>query len=407
VEPANTVAKKHAAPVSAVDRMAVAAALALSVVVMVFGVHHHMDALCASKEWPSKEFCGEDEITPATELVQLANKIRANPADSNAWISHVLIQSQSPDLKLANYPEWVKHAVQLAPQDRRIQGVMANEALRSEDWVEAVNWLIRMAQENDDANAPIALARLVTHAPALQAMLDHVKPSETKWIEMTLEAMRRTKQPVAQAMPIIVKALSTKSLSPVLAQRLLGQLKAEGHWLEAHAVWTTWLGQPAQFIFNGKFDRELTEGGFDWEIAPEAPSKAGALVDLMPQPGRGGVLQIEFTGRKFPTPLVRQVLVVLPGRYVFQGEFLASRLQSKEGLVWSWVCAADGREVGRTSTLKDTTGKWQKFRFEIDIPPGCGSAVGLQLQAAAYSESLAGIKGVVMFDNFILETSHD
>jgi hypothetical protein len=401
------VTKKRAGSVSAVGRMAVAVALTLSVVVMVFGVHHHMDGLCASKEWPSKEFCGEEEIAPATELVQLSDKIRANPGDSNAWVSHVLRQSQSPDLRLTDYPEWVKYAAELAPQDRRIQGVLANEALRSEEWVTAVNWLIRMARDNDDANAPVALARLMTHAPALQAMLDHVQPSETKWIEMTLEAMRRIKQPIAQAMPIIVKALSTKSLSPVLAQRLLGQLKAEGHWLEAHAVWTAWLGQPAQFIFNGKFDRELTEGGFDWEIAPEAPSKAGALVDLMPQPGRGGVLQIEFTGKKFPTPLVRQVLVVLPGRYVFQGEFLASRLQSKEGLVWSWVCAADGREVGRTSTLKDTTGKWQKFMFEIEIPSGCGSAVGLQLQTAVYSESLTGLKGVVMFDNFTLETSHD
>ena len=98
-------------------------------------------------------------------------------------------------------------------------------------------------------------------------------------------------------MGLVVQALEQRAMSPELIQKVLQGLKAHGDWLDAHALWTAWLGRPVDLLFNGSFDQGFIAGGFDWEVLPISPSKAGAVVRQVALAGRGGVLQVEFSGR--------------------------------------------------------------------------------------------------------------
>ena len=119
---------------------------------------------------------------------------------------------------------------------------------------------------------------------------------------------------------------------------------------------------------------------------------------------RGGVLQVAFTGRVMAVPVIRQHLVLLDHRYLLSGQFMTARLQTNEGLAWTVNCANDGREIARTTAIKDTSALWQAFRLEFEVPSNCANAVTLQLQTYAAYESSTGLRGQVTFDDFKLET---
>jgi hypothetical protein len=198
-----------------------------------------------------------------------------------------------------------------------------------------------------DSESAVVLARLMPQPKAMAAMMPHVKPG-AKWLDKSIDAMRGAKVPVVYAMPLVVRALSEKALSPALAMQLLTELKANGNWLEAHAVWTAWLGHAVPLIYNGDFEDSIADAGFDWEITPVAPSKAGAVVEQIEVAGHGGVLNVEFNGRSMVTPLVKQDMVLLGDHYRITGQYLSPKLVSREGVVWSLVCLATKQEVAQT-----------------------------------------------------------
>ena len=216
-------------------------------------------------------------------------------------------------------------------------------------------------------------------------------------------ALPQARVTVVEAMPLVVQAVAQKSVTPELMQQLLQQLKTEKQWIEARALWNAWLGHPSPLIFNGDFNKGFIPGGFDWEVTPEQPSKAGALVRQVALDKRGGVLRVAFTGRAMAVPVIRQHLVLLDNRYLLSGQLMTARLQTNEGLAWTVNCANDGREIARTTAIKDTSALWQPFRLEFEVPSSCANAVTLQLQTYASYESSTGLRGQVTFDDFKLE----
>lgn len=353
---------------------------------------YNLERACTLRQWPELASCAHTADDVPAKAQSLRERIARNPGDSEAWIELAgLGQGAALDT-----------ATQLAVQDYRVQRLQAARAIAQQQWPQAVNWLVRLVQDSGDSRAALALAGLVPQPQALAAMRTQLKPG-ARWLEPVINAMPQAGVPVIAAMPLVVRALPQQGVSPALAQRLLRGFKADGQWLEAHALWTAWLGHPVALVFNGDFEHGFIAGGFDWEVMPALPSKAGALVGQVTASGHGGVLEIEFSGRPVVQPVLRQHLVLLGNRYVFQGQFMANRLHVKEGLTWALLCATDGREVARTPALKETGGEWRPFMIEFELRPGCGPAVSLQLQTVAPYEALTGLRGQVMFDNFKLE----
>ena len=364
---------------------------------------YNLERACTLRQWPELPSCTDGGSDAPSQIQRLRERIARNPGDSEASIQIAILTSQPDEAHDARYDTALDTATKLAGEDVRVQRMQAARAIQRKQWPQAVDWLVRLVQDSDDGPAALTLASLVREPQALAAMLLHIKPGAS-WLEPLITAMPQARVPVVLAMPLVVRALALKSVSPELTQRLMGQLKTDGQWLEAHALWTAWLGHSADLLFNGNFDQGFIAGGFDWEVMPASPSKAGALVQQVALDKHGAVLQVEFTGRPIALPVVRQPLVLLHNRFVFSGQFMATKLRVNEGLAWVLQCVSNGREIARTPALNDTSGQWLPFAVEFEVPPGCGLAVALQLQTFAPYEAATGVRGQASFDNFKLET---
>ena len=355
-------------------------------------VDYNLERACVLGQWPELPSCTipTDDVT--TRAMSLRKRIERNPGDSEAWINLAMIEQGAA----------LDRATQLAPQDYRLQRLQAGRALEQQQWAQAVTWLTRLVQDNGDGPAAVALAKMVLEPHALAAMLNQLETG-SRWLAPVINAMPQARVPVLKAMPLVVRALAAKELSPELVRRLMGGLKAEGQWFEAHALWMAWLGHSIPLLFNGDFEQGFIPGGFDWEVLPVLPSRAGALVRQATASAHGGVLEVDFTGKQVTVPMVRQYLVLPGNRYALRGEFMTSQLRAEHGLAWVVLCVAGGRELARTPALKETGGKWLPLALEFELPPACGPAVALQLQTFAPEDALGGLRGRAMFDNFELQ----
>ena len=360
--------------------------------------------ICMLSQWPELESCRNKDLSETAQILSLRKHIQRNPGDSEAWIQLAKFSSQ-PGHKVTGFDDGtvLDTATQLAGEDSRLQRLQAIRAIQSQQWPQAVEWLVRLIQDSDDGPAAVAMAGLMQEPEALAAMQNQMKPG-ARWLGPTINAMLQARVPVVVAMPLVVRALSQQGISPQLMQQLMQQLKADGRWIEARALWTTWLGNPADLIFNGHFDTVFISGGFDWEVTPAPQSKAGALVRQVTLNDHGGVLQVEFTGRSLAVPVIRQHLVLSQKHFVLSGQFMTANLRANEGLAWVIICTDGGREIARTPALKDTGKLWQSFSVEFDLPSTCGIAVALQLQTFAPYESSTGVRGQATFDNLKLES---
>ena len=181
-------------------------------------------------------------------------------------------------------------------------------------------------------------------------------------------------------------------------------LKAGGQWLEAQALWVALVGGAVPLLYNGDFEQGFIADGFDWELRDEPAPRRPARWSSSPQLGeRGRVLQVEFTGRPVAQPLVRQVLVLPAGSYVFAGDYMAGRCAPSRawcGPSTAWPAGASWRARRRCWTRRASGTAHERG---AGVPPDC-SAVVLQLQTQLDSEALAGLRGQMSFDAFRLVT---
>ena len=364
----------------------------------------NLERACVLRQWPELQSCINRDQGESAQRALLLEQIERNPGESEAWIQLALLSSQ-PNYKPDQYDHdtILDIATRLARQDRRLHRLQAIRAVQRQQWAVAVDWLTRLVEDSDDGQAAVALATLMREPLAMAAMKNHLKPGSS-WFGLMVGALPQARVTVLEAMPLVVQAVAQKSVSPELVQQLLQQLKTEKQWIEARALWNAWLGHSSPLIFNGNFNNGFIPGGFDWEVTPEQPSKAGALVRQVALDKRGGVLQVEFTGRPIVVPVIRQHLLLLDKRYRLSGQFMTARFQTNEGLAWTVNCANEGREIARTPAIKDTSTLWQPFNFEFEVPSSCENALTLQLQTYAPYESGTGLRGQVTFDDFKLET---
>jgi hypothetical protein len=371
-------------------------ALALAVV----SLQRNLRRACDFQEWPNFSSCPAPLVAADAQVRDLQARIAANPGDSAAWLALALLTKQPGGVAPLDDAAVLSVARRMAPQNALLLRIQAARALQGAEWSTAVAALARLVQEHDDGEAILVLAALVAHPPAQAAMLAALKPGAT-WLEPVLGHLDAAKVPVVLAMPLVAQALPLQLISPRTGQGLMGSLKASGQWLEAQALWVYLLGGKAPLLYNGGFEQGFVVDGFDWQLQDVGPSKSGVLIEQPVRGARGRVLQLEFTGRPVLQPMVRQVLVLAPGKYQFTGDYMASQMRTEQGLAWSFSCAAGGREMARTHPLKDTQGQWQKMDISLSVPVDC-PAVVLQLQTQLVSEALSGLRGQMSFDALAL-----
>ncbi|HAX22540.1 MAG TPA: hypothetical protein DCY64_19935 [Hydrogenophaga sp.] len=365
---------------------------------------------CWKDEWPNLPVCEEiNGRTPPERVARLQERLAANPGDSPALVELTELAHRPETAAGLDAPALLAAAGQAAPQDVTVLQLQANEALRAQRWPDALDKLTRLSQHHHNADATRVLAELVALAaqppaqPTLQQALVDAVGADAGWLDRVLRAMPGAKLPLGSAMPLVALASAKEpGLSAPLGLYVIRQLKTEGLWLEAHAIWLRLWKRPLGYLFNGDFEQNFVAGGFDWEVIERDPHRGGARIDLAGRRERGQVLRVAFTGRAMKTPLVRQHLLLPPGSYRFAGEFQSGDLRSERGLAWVFSCASDGRELARTTPLMAGGRTWQPLAVSLEVPAECGLGVALALQTEAPFEAKTGLRGEVVFDRFTL-----
>jgi hypothetical protein len=360
----------------------------------------NIERSCVVMDTPYLPICGAAEASGSPErLATLKRNIAANPGDAGAYVVLPLF-SQGPTRQ-----DMLRAASTVAPNDPNVLRARAVVALEREDWAQAVPPLVQLAQyyRHYSVETVETLARMIAGGQAALVQ-PHVQPGST-WFPPVLDQVVQLKLPLGNVLPLVRHASANGTLPPGRLRAFIRTLKDKGQWVDAYGLW---LGQHkgrVPVLYNPSFDRDFQPDGFDWEVTPASPSRAGAIAETRAHAHRGQVLEVFYTGKSMPTPIVRQYLVLAAGSYRFAGHYMTSKLRAENGLAWSVRCAASANAppAGQSAALMDTAGAWQRFDFEFTVPENCGPAASLQLETFAPYEATAGLRGRAFFDAFSLQ----
>lgn len=323
----------------------------------------------------------------------------ANPGDSQAYAGLGYFPENPAR------PHLVRAASLLAPNDPNVLTARAALALDQSRLADAAADLVQLVEYYHHLTREPArtLARMIVqgHAALLQ---EHLKPG-SHWLALVLATMVELRAPLAAASPLMARAVENGALPPDRTGNLIRILKSEGSWVDAYGLWLAQHRGRAAVLYNAGFDEPFESDGFDWEVTEERAGRAGASVATRSMPGRGQVLDLMFTGRSLPTPLVRQYVLLAPGRYRIAGQYMASKLRSDSGLAWAVLCSVGPapQPAGKSTGLQDTDGQWRPFDFEVEVSDKCGPVASVQLETFAPYEATAGVRGRAYFDALSLQ----
>jgi hypothetical protein len=375
--------------------LGLAGALGAAAVLAWLALDVNLRRACTLGDTPDLPLCPAVAQAPDTDAARLRERIARNPGDTAAYVQLALREAP------AGRTQALAAAARLAPSHPQVLLLRAAEALDRQDWNGAAGLLVTLAEHHRNGNAARALA-LLAGAGQGQALLAHVTPG-SRWVREVLAQLPEAKVPFSAVLPLVVQGWRQGVLDDATLRSYVRELKAAGAWNDAYGLWLAMHGNAAPLLFNGGFDQPFEADGFDWEVSPQPPARAGMLLS---QPGageRGGVLELRFTGRPLPVPLLRQYLLLGEGRYRLRGEYRAQQLRMEQGLAWVVQCAAPGVAPLRSSPLVPRGAGWQPFEFEFRLPRGCGTVASLQLEPHAAFEAKTGARGAVAFDGLALK----
>jgi len=368
------------------------AGTAVAVLLVAVSLRVHLRSACIELDTPYLPLCAAPPEEPEQLRAQLRERIARNPGDSIAWTRLLVAEpvEQSGGV--------LRGAAVVAPFNHNVARWRAAAALEAGRFPEGVALLVDILRHRSSSESAKVLAQLAVSSEGLQLLRPHLAYARD-WLPQVLSASFAMKVSPVDLLPLVAEAVAQGGLPAPAVRSYMRTLKAGGYWLDAYGLWLAQHKELVPLLYNGGFDQALEADGFDWEIAAAPRSRAGAVFEQQAVARRGLVLGIDFTGRSFPAPLVRQYVFAAPGAYRLRGEYMASKLRTEEGLTWTVRCTAGRKTVaGRTTPMKDTGGVWKPLALEFIVPPDCGAVASVQLEPAAAYEATAGMRGYVAFD---------
>jgi hypothetical protein len=351
---------------------------------------------CALRESPVAESCTYPPAGSAAEIQSLRERIRRNPGDSNAYAELALAY------RGAGKQELVKVASRLAPRDPRLLLYRAAFAVDRGAWKEAAAHLVELVERHDVPAAIDALAQLIANGQG--AVLEPYLTAGSRWFPPVLVRMREAGGRVTPALPLVTTAFNLGIVDLATVRSYVRELKTMQAWADAYGLWLSIHGRSMPALFNGSFDNDFEPDGFDWEVPEAGPNhRRGVVVEQRRMDQRGGVLELELTGREITQPIVRQDLFIGPGTYRLRGEYLTRHLRADDGFGWAIRCR--GAVAGKARPLAETGGIWQSMAFEFTVPANCGLVVTLQFEALTTVQAISGARGRIALDSLTLEKS--
>jgi hypothetical protein len=220
---------------------------------------------------------------------------------------------------------------------------------------------------------PAFVAALDT--PAYRGFFDDIARSDPRWWPefFVFACANATLGPVRAA---YLARADAGLASPVEQRCVIARLQREKDWDGAYRLWLASLpaaDRPrAPGIFNGDFERPLSNLGVDWI----AQGQAGVAVDIAPVTGATGrgALRVRFADKRWASWPLYQYALLAPGRYRLEGRARLDALDTWLGLQWALYCQdAAGRDVRQLAHTEPFAGRadWKSFRVEFAVPREC------------------------------------
>lgn len=376
--------------------LAIAAAAAAVAVFAALVLPAHLERACTLRDTPYLPICPDAPVARSELQQQLKERIRHNPGDAAAW-TRLLAATPTQDAGPV-----LDAAAKLAPNHPNVLRRRAAAALSQDRMQEGVDLLVQMLQTRGTREAGQVLAQLVGSGEGVPLLRAHL-PTAERWLPPLLQYMAQHKVEPAAVLSLVAEGVQQRVLGDAWVRDYMQALARSGQWHDAYGLWLLMHKGSLPLLYNPSFDEPVQAGGFDWQFEHPVPGRTGALVEQRRQARRGQVLDVEFTGRSFPLPIVRQVLAAPPESYVLRGEYMASKLRSERGLVWKVACLQKGGAVvAESEPLQESGGLWRTFELAFTVPADCGPVASLQLEPAAAFEATAGLRGRFAVDGLSL-----
>lgn len=174
----------------------------------------------------------------------------------------------------------------------------------------------------------------------------------------------------------------------------------------AYYTWLQFL--PAQalrtagLLYNGDFNMAPTGSPFDWRMT----QGAGVNVDIEEMPDKPGAdaLVIDFEYGRVEYHSVKQLIMLTPGQYQFQGQYKGA-LVGPRGLKWRIACAeSPDKPFAESDMISGSDTAWKEAKFDFTVPEQDCHAQYLSLDLDARMPSEEFITGSIRFDD--LQISH-
>ena len=342
---------------------------------------------------------------------------------SLADISSLLQSALRKDPLNARALKLLGQVAQLQGDEQRTEQLMKAAAGRSLHGPDPIYWMLVRSYEDQKFSSALYYADILLRArddssryvvpilakmaeiPEASAGLKQLLKSNPPWRS---EFFRKLKGSISDArMPLNLFLALEKTPSPSTAEERSDYIKFlvdRGFYDLAYYTWLQFL--PAQHLnslgslFNGNFEIAPSGAPFDWDFS----NQPGVIVEVADNPDEDGqALFMKFGPGRVNFGGLKQLVVLPPGQYKFQGMQKAELFSKSGGIFWQVTCANKSNEsggpIGKGPTVDGRELAWKSFSFSFSVPDTDCPAQYVRLSSPARLASEQFMSGWAWFDD--------
>ena len=334
----------------------------------------------------------------------LKSAVRSNPADGPSYAAIARIHEAGGDLKTAENA--IETAVRMAPQRVDVQYEAAGFWMRRGDIPRAMKHLNVVLTYGGSLRRELFpdLLKLAEDPATREATFSGILLQPLVWWAdfFTYAAGNATHIDTRRALSAM-QASGPNPMPPASLRAYLERLQKEGLWIDAYITWLNSLRKDQLNaignLFNGDFETEISNKGFDWIITPSSQ----AVVETASTHGANGskALRVLFRGPRIQFQNLRQHLMLDPGNYLLRGRVRPDHLEATKGVRWSIYCHSQPTPLASSETFRGSD-HWTHFSVLVEIPRQDCAVQTIRLELAGRSALDFEAKGAIWFDDLSL-----
>lgn len=347
------------------------------------------------------EGLSQTKADPARAIDYLLSAIRSNPTDGPTYA--LISRLKEEDGKLDEASQAMQAAAQMAPRRVDVQLEVARFWFRRGDIARAMKHLDVALTFGDFLRKDLFpdLLKLAEDPATRETAFAQLLKRPVTWFPQFFSYATANATSVETLRALFqMQAGGPNAITTDGLRSHLQRLQRENLWVESYLVWLNSLRKDRLNaignLFNGGFEEEITNLGFDWIVTPASQ----VVVDTATTYGTTGhkALRVVFRGPRIQFQHVHQYLMLDPGTYSLHGRVRLDSLESPEGVQWSVYCVGTTEALAHSERFNGTD-HWQHFATQFQIPPrGCAVQM-LRLELAGRSALDYEAKGVIWFDD--------